>query len=133
MITLARLLWNTLFVTKVYASNAPKQKLQLACNNIDIISILQKERERERSTTEEKEQKNLEHIRNYRVERNKYRKLVKFEEVLDEIIKTNDPEAKMNCEILRASPVKVPGVPKKFNIFRSGREGWGPVGGRERI
>ena len=53
---------------------------------------------------------------------------MKFEKVLDEVIKTIDPEAKMNCKILRASPVK---IPKKFNVFQSGREGWGP-GGRER-
>jgi hypothetical protein len=34
-------------------------------------------------------------------------------------IEAIDPTAKMHCEILRTSPVKVPGVPGKSFIFQS--------------
>jgi hypothetical protein len=86
-------------------------KLKRHYNDIDILGFEQEINNRKKK---ERIKKKLQSWG-----RNKYQKAVKLKKLVVVAIEAIDPAAKMHCEILRTSPVKVPGVPGKSFIFHS--------------
>ena len=58
-----------------------------------------------------------EEVRGTKKERKTYQKAVKLKKLEVVAMEAIDPAANTHCEILRRSPVKVPGVPGKSFIF----------------